>query len=130
MAWSSRTYGRPPSAQAAASCVATINPSSAWGQTKVEDRIVKDLKMVGLTSTWSQLTQDRQKWKNVCASKINSIFTSGVKLENAQSSQKARDRANPRRCHDQQPLLCTTCKRLFKSQTRKKDTIATEDKIA
>ena len=36
MAWSSRMYGRSLSAQAAASCVATINLSSAWGQTKVE----------------------------------------------------------------------------------------------
>ena len=85
-----------------------------------KDRIVKDLKMVGLTSTWSQFTQDRQKWKNVCASKINSIVTSRVALENAQSSQKARDRADPSRCQDQQPLLCTTCKRLFKSQTGEK----------
>ena len=48
-----------------------------------KDRIVKDLEMVGLTSTWSQLTQDRQKLKNVCASKINSIVTSRVELENA-----------------------------------------------
>ena len=72
-----------------------------------KDRILKDLKMVGLTSTWSQLTQDRQKWKNVCASKINSIITSRVELENAQSSQKACDRADPSRCQDQQPLLCT-----------------------
>ena len=95
-----------------------------------KDRIVKNLKMVGLTSTWFQLTQDRQKWKNVCASKINSIVTSRVELANTQSSQKVRDRADPSRCQDQQPLLCTTCKQLFKSQTGKKDMIATEDKIA
>ena len=120
--------------------------------------------MVGLTSIWSQLMQDRQKWKNVCASKINSIVTSRVELENDQSSpgaaepgglggleppqlyqlyavefllsvmftlsapstfnslrrpcsRKARDRADPSRRQDQQPLLCTTCKQLFKSQT-------------
>ena len=120
MAWSSRTYGRSSSAQAAASCVATINSSSAWGQTKVERQDCKDLKVVGLTSTWPQLMQDRQKWKNICASKINSIVTSRVELENAQSSQKACDRADPSRCQDQLPLLCTTCKRLFKLQTRKK----------
>ena len=95
-----------------------------------KDMIVKDLRMVGLTSTWSQLTQDRQKWKNVCASKINSIVTLRAELENTQSSQKARDRADPSGCQDQQSPLCTTCKRLFKSQTGKKDTIATEDKIA
>ena len=44
-----------------------------------------------------------------------------LELENALSSQKVRDRADPSRCQDQQRLLCTTCKRLSKSQTGKKD---------
>ena len=117
MAWSSRTYGRSSSAQAAVSCVATINSSSTWGQIKVERQDCKRPQNGWPNKHPVQLTQDRQKWKNVCASKINSIVTSRVELENAQISQKARDRADPSRCQDQQHLLCTNCKRLFKSQT-------------